>query len=374
MHAILGYSQKTDDKEAVYEAIHPFQDKQPTLIVFFSDSPRFPAFTTLLHTKFPTATILGASTHASFSPRGFCRQALSIAALQDDLAVSAGIIREISRHPSTFYQTTVLDTLKNLDTDTLSSDTTCCFVLNPAGTACEEMVLDTLGTTLDNLGIPILGGSASSEICLSGSVSLNGEVYANSSIFTLIHLKKGRLNIQLENIYQPMGIQYTVTKADPVQRTIYELDGQPADIVLCNALQVPLEKLAEALTKHPLGRQPTGNLYIDEIERINPDHSITTYCRILENSQISLLAVGDFPTTMEQSLTNIKSTLGLPEFSIIVNCFSRVNLYLKNGWMDDFTQKLNNGLGKYIGFTSHGEQLGDFNLNLTLLILSFQSD
>ena len=262
--------------------------------------------------------------------------------------------------------------MNGLDLDKVQNDNTCCFVLNPAGTACEEMVLYALDDSLKEFNIPIVGGSASSELCLNGSVSLNGSVYTNSSVFALLQLEKGSMQVYLENIYKPMGIQYTVTKSDIMNRTIYALDGKPAADVLCQALQVPFEELASALALHPFGRLPSGRLYIDEIERINRDRSITTYCRILEDSQISLLELDDFPTVMQQTFAKIHADKTPLEFSILINCFSRVNLYLQKNWMNEFHQQLTRSLGSYLGFTSHGEQLGDFNLNLSLLLLCFK--
>lgn len=371
MHTYMGYSAESEVQEALQEACAKFKEQKPKLIIFFSDGERFTAFSEGLYQRFPQATVIGASTYAAFSPQGFCRHALNVAALMDDLEVSAGVIREISRHPLLYYQDTVLAALQKLPLESLKAADTCCLVLNPAGTACEELVLDTLEMILKGFNFPILGGSASSDVCASGVVSLNGIVYANSSIFTFIHLTSGRLNIQLENIYRPVGPRHVVTKADPVQRTLYELDHEPAAAVLCRQLGVSEEALPQALAEHPFGRLPGDKLYIDEVERVNPDRSITTYCRLLNYSPVSLLELGEFPATMDQTLAAVKKQLGAVDFSLIVNCYSRTKLYQRQGWMETFTEKLGASLGNYLGFTSHGEQLGSFNINLTLLILSF---
>ena len=61
-----------------------------------------------------------------------------------------------------------------------------------------------------------------------------------------------------------------------------------------------------------------------------------------------------------------------PALTIAVNCYSRTQMYLKNGWMDAFTRDMAAGLGDYIGFTTHGEQMRRYQTNLTLLLLSFE--
>jgi hypothetical protein len=213
--------------------------------------------------------VLGASTFASFSPEGLCRRGLNAAALSEDLTVSAGVIREITRDPGMIYRDVVREALKQLPPS--SPDSTCCFLLNPAGTAGEEAVLDTLDAVLSGTGIPVFGGSASSEVCARGSVSLNGSVFSNSSVFVFLQLEKGRFQITQENIFRPMGRSFQVTRANLARCTLYELDRQPA-----------------ALFSHPFGRLLEGQPLINEVERVNGDGSITGYCRFFEGSTVSL--------------------------------------------------------------------------------------
>jgi hypothetical protein len=313
--------------------------------------------------------VLGASTFASFSPEGLCRRGLNAAALSEDLTVSAGVIREITRDPGMIYRDVVREALKQLPPS--SPDSTCCFLLNPAGTAGEEAVLDTLDAVLSGTGIPVFGGSASSEVCARGSVSLNGSVFSNSSVFVFLQLEKGRFQITQENIFRPMGRSFQVTRANLARRTLYELDGQPAAPLLCESLGVSREALPAALFSHPFGRLLEGQPLINEVERVNGDGSITGYCRFFEGSTVSLLEPCDYLPTMRETFHALHAKMAQPEFTIAVNCYSRTQMYLKNGWMDAFTRDMAADLGCYLGLTSHGEQLDKYQRNLTLLLLSF---
>lgn len=373
MRAFVAESVLPSALEAVQQACGRIEEKQPSLVVFFSDSSRFEQFSQLLAQQYPEATVLGASTFASFAPGGCHRDALRLAAFCDDIRVSAGVIREITRYPDMFYRDTVLDAYEEIREPGCTRDNTCCFVLNPAGTASEEKVLDTIHSALEGIDIPVVGGSSSSEVCLAGTVSLNGTVYASSSIFTMIHLERGRIYIHLENLYEPAAAQLEVTRSDPETRTLYEIGGRPAWEVLGSELQVPFEQLAGALAEHPIGRIIRGGMYINEVERINPDRSITTYCRILQPSRIVLLNRRDPMAVLSESMSSIHAAMPELTFSIVINCYSRTQMYLKNGWMQGFTEELSRNLGRYIGLTSHGEQLSDCQINLTMLVLSFSS-
>ena len=364
----LGHSTLDTIAEAVEEACRSFPEK-PELVLFFSDGERFSDLTEALHLRYPLSTVIGASTYASFSPDGMCRRGLNATALSDGIHVSAGLVREITRNPGMIYQDMVQDALARLPSSP-ERGSICCFVLNPAGTASEEAVLDMLDEALSGTGIPVFGGSASSEVCARGSVSLNGGAYSSSSVFVLMQLAEGCFRITQENIFRPMGRQFRVTKANLARRTLYELDGQPAADVLCGAMNVQKDALAAALAQHPFGLALDGQLLINEVERVNPDGSITAYCRFFEGSTVSLLEPREFAETMDETLRRLHAAMPHPEFTVAVNCYSRTQMYLGNGWMNDFTDKMAASLGNYMGLTSHGEQLGKYQLNLTLLLLS----
>lgn len=344
---------------------------RPSLVLFFSDDELFPDVARELSRRFPAATVIGASTFASFSPGGLCRHGLNVAALEGGVHVSSGLIREVTRHPGLIYDDVVRDALAAIEPGGVAVGETCCLVMNPSGTASEELVLDVLARALDGTGIPVFGGSASSDVCVRGSVSLDGNVYSNSSVFALVSIEGEAIDICQENVFRPMGGGFRVTGSDVGRRTLHELDGRPAADVLCEALGVEPDGLAAALAEHPLGRVPKGQLFIDEVERIAGDGGIVTYCRILEGSEVVLLEARDFPTTMGDTLERIHAHLDRIDFALAVNCFSRTQMYLRNGWMDEFCERMSGSLGSYVGLTSHGEQLGRYQLNLTLLVLSF---
>ncbi len=365
----LGYSAAGPVGQAADEACRDFP-AQPELILFFSDGERFSAFSEELHRRYPLTAVIGASTFASFSPEGMCRRGINAAALSG-IRVSAGLIREITRDPGMVYQDAVREALNRLPPAAPGS--TCCFLLNPAGTAGEEAVLDTLDGALSGTGIPVFGGSASSEVCARGAVSLDGKAYAGSSIFAFLQLDGGRFRCAQENIFRPVGGTFRVTRANLARRTLYELDGKNAADVLSEALGVSRADLPAALAKHPFGRMLDGEPLINEVERVNADGSITAYCRFFEGSAVSLLELRDFRPVMQDTFRRLHETMPRPQFTVAVNCYSRTQLYLKNGWMDDFTRGMTAGLGNYLGFTSHGEQLGKYQRNLTLLLLSAES-
>jgi hypothetical protein len=369
MYGLTGYSGQEDVAAALGEACAAFINKQPKLIVFFTESTRFAAFTRGLAQLFPESQVLGAASYVSFSPAGVSSYGIQVAALFD-LEVATGRLDELKTYPLK-YKPAVEAALASLAPFQPQPQNTCCFTLTSAGTDSEELMLDTLKAAFGTSGIPVCGGSASSPAILRGEVSLNGVVYQESTVFALLCVGSGRLHIQQENIFEPLGRELTATKVDVEAHTIYELDGHKAAEVLCKLLKVPDEKLGEALALHPFGRIAGDRLFVSEIKSVNPDGSITTYCRIFNQSPIAVLQMIDTKKALQETLSAIHRDLTRVDFSLMVNCFRRSCLYAERGEMESFARQLHSSLGPYLGLTSYGEQLDTYQLSLTMLILSF---
>ena len=369
MHCLMGYSDKIEVAAALEEACAGWGQEEPRLVIFFSDRERFADFTGALARLFPQTQILGAASYLSFSPAGVSRAGLQLAALFD-LEVAVGRLDELKTYPLKYKQVAE-EALASLAPFHPQARNTCCFTLTSAGTNSEELMLDTFKAAFGSQGIPVCGGSASSPELLQGEVSLNGCIYRESTVFALLCVGNDRLHIQQENIFEPWGREFSVTKANVEEHTIYELDGHPVSEVLCKALKVPREQLAGALELHPFGRIAGEQVFISEIKSVNEDGSITTYCRIFNQTPIALLQMVDTKKALAKTLDAIHRDLNRVDFSLMVNCFRRSCLYAERGELDGFARELHASLGPYLGLTSYGEQLDTYQLSLTMLILSF---
>ena len=369
MKVVSGISVNVQPEQAVNEACTKITANNPKLIIFFSDRLSFESYTQLLHKKFPETPLMGVCTYSSMSNAGYLHKGLQLVAFLDGVTVKTGAIHEISTNPQK-YDRPLREYAAELGEQPDEQRKTVCVLFNTAGLGAEELVLDTLQNAFADFNIPVFGGSASSDIVAHGYVSLNGLVLEESSIYALITFEDDIFMRYQENMFKAEDKCFRVTRSDLESRTIYELDGHPVSDVLCRALKVSKEELPEALKVHPLGRVSNNNLFISEITQVNDDGSITTYCRTFNQTEVVLLDLGDFREEMRTTIDDINEFFSEVEFSLLVNCFSRVKLYENRGWMDEFSSTFSRDLGQYIGLASHGEQLDGYLLNLTLLVLA----
>jgi len=346
----------------------PIGDAQPKLILFFSDTESHATYARLLRERFPETLIAGSDSYVLLSDKGSAHRGIALAAFISGISCTGGTIDEIARYPMK-YRARVEERAKTLG----AMDNTCCILLTPSDRHCEELVLDTLRSALESQGILVVGGTAGGEEDgVRTCVSLNGQLFDDSSVFVLLHNEGGRIAFIKENIFVPTKHVFTVTDADPMDQVIYELDGIPAAQRIARALGVQEDELLAQLPMHPFGRIVGDDIFIAACDRIIDDDAVTTFSRIYNRTETVLLQLGDYRAIFDEALAHIEAEMPHPSFSFVANCVTRSKLLETDGCYSAFAEGLNRTLGAYVGVSGYGEQLGFEHLNHTMVIALFE--
>ena len=365
--ALSGTGIKEDDFDACYQKISS-QNSSPKILIFFSDYQDLWYYAKQLKEKFPEALSIGASTCINFSTEGYSEKGLSVMAIYNGVECSCGLIYEVSRHPKNYSQH-IRDALKALT----STDNTCCLEFTTSGFRCEELVLDTFEDILKDTNIKIAGSTAGSNVDEKTSlVALNGDIYVETCAFIFIHNLEGKIQLYRENIFRPTTHQLRITDVDCEEQRVYEFENKPAAEVLRNILNVDKENLLQTLKTNPIGRIEGDNILISEAKEILPDDSIIYYTRLYNMTRLVLLEIDHFDSVWDETQKHMKKLLPSPSFSIAVHCCSRTKLLQSKNRFDDFTSRLTQTLGKYIGVSGYGEQIMFNNLNQSLVLIAFE--
>lgn len=132
----------------------------------------------------------------------------------------------------------------------------------------EEKSLPVLSSILGEDNIPVVGASAADDLSFTQTyTSYNGEIYSNSTIVTLIHNNTGKINVYKENIYEPTEHEFVVTKANPKERKIYELDGKPIIKTYADTLNIPETEVSKYFMSNPIGRIIGNESFISSFKK-----------------------------------------------------------------------------------------------------------
>ena len=337
----------------------------PILVIFTSDNANFGWYSRMLSNSFPEATVIGSTSTILYSPAGVARTGLSVMAITQGVAVSSGVLFEVSRYPRRSADA-VRSALDNVKTEN-----TVCFEFNASVGNCEELVMDTFYETMGNTGIPLYGCTASvaENPDRPSAVSLNGILYMDACVFAFIHNENGRVEVVKENMFTPTTHFFTATDVDCDARKVYEFDHKSATGVVASAMKIPEDELAANSFFHPVGRLEDGDLNIIAVREQFPDGSMTFFSRIYNQTRVVLLdPIEPLEDVWAETSKRVHELIPEPAFSIVINCFSRTRYFTELGKMAEYNRSLISEYGCYIGLSGHGEQFAYKHLNQTMLI------
>ncbi len=344
------------------------EGRNPILILFSSNVDDFSFVAKEMYEKFPASTVMGMSSYINFSSEGYGINGVSAIAVYAGIECSSGVLYDITTYPLRYVHNVndalnAIGTVENLVT----------LEFTPAFGNCEEIVQDTFRTAFTGVRVPVVGSSAGTPNGREVSyVSLNGQIYDEACVFTIIRNLNGPVHIFKENLFKPTGDEYKATDVDCDERAVYEYDSRPAAAVVANALHIPIEDLEDELLMHPVGRTEKGELYITEVDKIHPDGRITYFSRIYNNCIVQQLELDDMDMVWKETAMNVHEKVSDISFSLVVNCCSRSNYFLKEDKFDEYNSFLTTEYGNFFGVSGYGEQMNFTHLNQTMLLVCFE--
>lgn len=363
------YSSSTADSALAAEEILSQMTFAPATVLFFSVPEAFAYYTQVLHERFPAAEVFGVTVTTVFTADNLLDGSFVVCAMDDGIECRGGVLEEISRYPDKYAQR-VKDCAKRLS----GTDHTICMEFTSAFYGCEELVLDTLNKALEEWRIPVAGSSTGIKgIPEQNLVSYNGTVYGEAAVFLLLHNKNGKIKLYSEDFFHPTQNYFYATAVNVRQRRVLEFDERPAADVLTEAFGVGPDELAGKMLVHPLGRESAGKIYLTDGNEILPDKSITFYASIYGNTKMVLMNPGDYRTAMKDTIRQIRAEIPNPRLCMMINCYSRTQLFKKEGFVEEFRDAYKELFGNsFFCFTGFGEQLYQTHLNQTLVTVVFE--
>lgn len=367
---VVALSSSSNQDEALFEVLSQIESKgvKPKLILFFSEQDMFGYCAKKIYEAYPKAVVIGATTYVSFCSEGYSHTGLSVMAIDADIECSYGLLFDVDCYPA-IYKAHITNAINNLS----SYENTCCLEFTTGFSNAEDLILDTFQDALEGKNIPVVGASAGSKELGNQEtfVCLNGDIFSNTCAFVFIHNLNGRINIVRENIFKPTNNVFMVTDVDCDEQLVYEYDGIPASDQLVNKLGIELDELPALLETHPMGRVVDDEIYITASNAIHDDGSISYYSRIYNHTKMVLLEVDDIPKVWKETLLNSKKEITEPSFVISLNCIGRAQLFEQKNCFGEFVDNLRK-IGKFIGISGYGEQLGTIHLNQSMILVIFE--
>jgi hypothetical protein len=363
------HTRQTDPALAAADLAASITGFSPTAIIFFaSRALDGRALSAELVRRFPAAQVIGCTTAGEFTARAHGTGAASLLALgPSKVRRAAATIAELGGdiHASIASATRRLGAAFDVDVREADPARYVGVVLCDGIKMHEEEVNAALGNAAPMLSF--VGGSAGDDLAFAETrVYVNGEASTEGAALLLLDAAVP-FAIGKTCSFVPTDRSFTVTRADPAKRTVYELDHAPVLPTYAAAVGATVEKLPELFMERPLGLVIDDKPWIRAPHLALPDGGLRCHCQILEGMEVHVMQSTDLIQDTREEMSRIRATLGgRLSGGLAFNCIlRRLELDAKNlhgPFLESFA-----GL-EVAGFHTYGESwLGHMNHTLTAL-------
>jgi hypothetical protein len=234
----------------------------------------------------------------------------------------------------------------------------------------EERLASSLYQSLGN--IPLIGGSAGDDLAFQAThVYHEGRFLRDAALFALFETTLPFSTFKVQHVL-PSRHKLVVTMADPEQRIVHEINGEPAAEAYAETLGVELDELNSLLfSRNPVMLHIGGDHYVRSVKRVNPDRSLTFFCALEEGLVLTLGERGDPLSALKPGFADVRQRIGTPEIVLGCDCILR-RLEFEHTGLDAAVGEFL-AQNRVVGFSTYGEQYNAIYVNQTFSAVALSS-
>ncbi|MGB3225315.1 MAG: FIST N-terminal domain-containing protein [Desulforhopalus sp.] len=354
-----GTSMKGDVNEAVYDLATQIKQQETQLsLAFFSDEYDPQQLGPALK-KYLPGTVIGCTTAGQISEKGFQRGGISGASFSSkELTAIPYLIHPLSTQTERISKI-AQDVKKRLSLPGMQAFG---FLLVDGLSMKEEVLISALYMALGN--VQIVGGSAGDNLKFKQTfVYYDGKLLHDAAVLTVFFTTLP-FQVFKHQHFLPSSTRLVVTDADPHNRLVKEINGEPAAQAYAQLIGTSIEQLNSTIfSQHPLMLRIGDEYYVRSISNIEPGGSLKFFCAI-DTGVVLTIGRGDSALeSLSRDLRRIQQEMGDRAIIIGCDCILR-RLEMEVQGIDDSIGKLL-AAHNIIGLSTYGEQINSVHVNQT---------
>lgn len=367
-----------NEKQAVDELFHKLchKDVHPELCLFFC-SPNYDLdlLEKALKQKFGDIPLVGCTTAGEITPLGY--QENSITGIAFPKTHFKAIIQCIPNISDIRIQDGI-DAGKKLIADLKKSiphangHNTFAFMLIDGLSNAEERVTASIGSQLGD--IPLVGGSTADNWDLKKtSLFHNSQFKRDMAVVILIHTELP-FQVNYTHHYLAGDARAVITEADPITRTVSEINGLPATqeyARLCGVLEKDLS--ISVCSNHPILMKIGGKFYSRGVIEVNHEKQFVRFaCAIGKGVVCAIARPSDPIANLNDLFQKITDDIGPMDLVLGCDCAARKMICEEKGLMDEISEIY--AKNNVIGFATFGEQYNTVHMNNSFCCIAIGKD
>ena len=361
-----GTSRSKDAVTAAKELYEQINQSDIKLAVFYC-SPAFdlPVLERELARWFKDINLIGCTTAGEITPIGYLDGTLtgvSIASPEMDVCTQMINLQPFEIADGEAVVTKMIKDLGTRDGLPASPVDTFAFLLIDGLSMQEEMVVSCVHEHLH--GIELIGGSAADDVRFSSThLYYQGKFHQHVALLTLARSQFRFMAFRTQHFVNS-DKRMVVTRADPTQRIVYEINGMPAGREFARLVGLQMDELTPLIfATYPVVVRVGGEYFVRSIAKVNPDESLVFFCAIDEGIVLTIAKGIDLVENLATAFSQVRDEIGDPQLVLGCDCILR-RLETERTGVKEAVGKIfadNN----VIGFATYGEQFNSMHVNQT---------
>jgi hypothetical protein len=312
---------------------------------------------------FAPARVVACTTAGEISDNGYTEGDIVAAAFPAaHFATAPLLVTDLDRIQGSELVGEVIRTRMALDTRAMDFAHAFAFVVVDGLSRCEDQLMATLASGMSS--VPVFGGSAGDGVRFDRTrVALDGVSYRNAAVVTFVRTSCPVRVFSLDHL-EPGDVRMVVTRADPAQRVVNEINARPAAREYARILGKNPDYLSQfTFAAHPLVVRVGGRHHVRAIQRVTEDGALVFFSAIDEGLVLTLAKVGDIAGHLEEALDALAAD-GPIDTILACDCIlRRIEATQKQA-----ARRVSDLLGTHhvVGFNTYGEQVGAKHVNHTM--------
>ncbi|MGS4944814.1 FIST N-terminal domain-containing protein [Meridianimarinicoccus sp. RP-17] len=312
---------------------------------------------------FAPAHVVACTTAGEISGNGYTEGDIVAAAFPSaHFATSPMLVTDLDRLDASEFVGEVIRTRMALDTRAMDFAHAFAFLVVDGLSRCEDYLMATLASGMSSM--PVFGGSAGDGVRFDRTrVAFDGTSYRNAAVITFVRTACPVRVFSLDHL-EPGDVRMVVTRADPGQRIVCEINARPAAREYARILGKNPDYLSQfTFAAHPLVVRVGGRHHVRAIQRVTEDGALVFFSAIDEGLVLTLARVGDIAGHLEQALDELAAD-GPIDTILACDCIlRRIEATQKQA-----ARRVSDLLSAHnvVGFNTYGEQVGAKHVNHTM--------
>jgi hypothetical protein len=319
---------------------------------------------------FPRTPCIGASMLGGWCTTGASEKGIIAMSLSSDEVEEAFIsLHEGVKRDPVFAADKVIEELKRkLGGRTLYPNTHLGLLFFDGLCRGEEIVK--LFTLEKGFNLNLIGGAAADEFTFAKTLISADETCSDDGVAVMILKMKIPFYCNHYVHCIPTPTSFVITKAEPVKRIVWEIEGQPAAAYYAKAIGVSgVDKLTSVhFAKNPVGIVMGDTVYVRSQNAVIDGKGLQFYCSLEEETKVHLLRRGDIIAHARTSLEDAYQYLPSIQGALLFNCVLRYVELQELKKVAEFNRVFERLA--FIGFNTYGEEYFTHH-NQTLTVVFF---